>query len=110
MSGFQVSSVRDGDELVVALAGEFDLHGRDELQAALVSAVEVAPQVLVDLADVRFLDSSGLHALVAAHQLAKERGRSLYVANATGTVATILEITGIIKLLRPPSDGPRTRG
>jgi len=105
MPDFEVSSARSGDRMVVALAGDFDLRSRDELRAALFSAVEVAPQVLVDLTAVRFLDSSGLHALVSAHQTAQERGRALYAANATGSVATILRITGIIDLLRPPGEG-----
>ena len=109
MPDFHVASTMNGDRMIVALAGEVDLRVRDELQRSLLAAVDAAARVLVDLTAVRFLDSSGLHALVTAHQTAQERGRSVYAANATGTVATILEITGIDELLRPPpNDGRRT--
>ncbi|WP_433796495.1 STAS domain-containing protein [Actinoplanes sp. CA-252034] len=103
MSDFQAHTKRDGDTLVVALAGDCDLSSRDELTAALLEAVRSGGAVVVDLVGVRFLDSSGLHALVTAHHAALERSGTLHVVNATGSVATVLEITGILQLLRPPT-------
>ncbi|MFC4069961.1 STAS domain-containing protein [Actinoplanes subglobosus] len=103
MSGFEARTLRDADSLVVALAGDCDLDSRDEMTAALVDAVRSSRTVMVDLADVGFLDSSGLHALVTAHHAALERGGVLHVVNVTGAVATVLEITGILELLRPPT-------
>jgi anti-sigma B factor antagonist len=106
MPDFRIVSAAAGGTVVVTLTGNFDLRGRDELGSALLAAVDAAPQVLVDLAAVEFLDSSGLHALVSAYQTARGRGRHLYATNATGSVATILEITGVIELLRPPDADP----
>lgn len=105
MSNMHVTTAVAADRTVVAVAGECDLHTRDELIATLTAAVREAPLVEVDLAQVRFLDSSGLHALVTAYRAAQAQGRRLYVVNATGTAATILDMTGVIELLRPPVDG-----
>ncbi|PRX12620.1 STAS domain-containing protein [Actinoplanes italicus] len=108
MSDFETHTRRNADTLVVVLAGECDLRSRDEMTAALLDAVGSSARVAVDLAGVRFLDSSGLHALVTAHHAALERSGILYVVNATGTVETVLQITGILELLQQPAPAEDT--
>jgi anti-sigma B factor antagonist len=102
MPDFQVRTATQADRLVVTLAGECDMRGRDELTSTLLAAVDAAPLVVVDLAALRFMDSSGLHALVTAFEAARERGRHLYAVNASGSVATVLEMTGVLGLLQMP--------
>jgi len=103
MPDFEAQTSHDAGTLVVTLAGDCDLRSRDAMTTTLITAVRSSRKVTVDLAAVRFLDSSGLHALVAAHHTAQERAGTLYVVNATGTVATVLKITGILELLRDPA-------
>jgi anti-anti-sigma factor len=99
---------RPGEELlIVAVSGECDLACRQELATALQAAVSKAPVVAVDLAGVRFLDSSGLHCLVVAYQEAVAQGKVLYATGATGAVAQVLDLTGVAVLLAPPADGSR---
>lgn len=92
----------EADRAIVALAGECDLASRDAVTAELLAAVARADIVVVDLADLEFLDSSGVHALVTAHHAALGRGGRLYVANARGEVAQVLDLTGVGELLRAP--------
>lgn len=103
MSEFGVRTATEPGRILVYLAGECDLNRRDELTAGLAAAVEAAPLVMVDLAAVDFLDSSGLHALISAQQAAQRRGGNLYAVGARGSVATILDITGVTDLLQPPA-------
>ena len=106
MARFEAATSVDGQRADVALSGECDLAAREDCMEALMSAVGAAPAVLVDLAGLTFLDSSGVHALVTAHRAAVERGGWLGVVNAGGMVAHVLEITGVGGLLRP-QDGAR---
>ncbi|UQU62964.1 STAS domain-containing protein [Couchioplanes caeruleus] len=99
MVHFQARTTAGPGRVVVTLTGECDLEGRDELTAVLLSAVGSAPVVVVDLAGVTFIDSSGIHGLVTAHRAALDAGRRLHVVHAAGTVATVLEITGVAGLL-----------
>ncbi|HEV7964711.1 MAG TPA: STAS domain-containing protein [Actinoplanes sp.] len=104
MAHFEVTTSVEPDRVVVALAGECDFAGRDELTSVLLAAVNSATVVFVDLAELRFLDSSGVHALIAGHHAALDRGGRLYVVKAAGVVTRVLELTGVDELLRPPVD------
>jgi len=104
MGHFEARTSTEPGRLVVALAGECDLAGRDELAAVLLAAVDRTSVVFVDLAGLTFIDSSGVHGLVTAYHAARQTGGRLYVINAGGTVAEVLDLTGIGDLLRPPAD------
>ena len=46
--------------VLVRLSGEIDLSNSEQLQRQLEDAVEGWPRVVVDLAEIRYLDSQGL--------------------------------------------------
>ena len=72
----------------MSLAGEIDMSSVGTLAQTLASLSRTAPSVVVDLADVRFLDSTGIAVLVIAHRRAVAAGQALTVVNARrrGTV------------------------
>jgi anti-anti-sigma factor len=106
MPDVQVTTSLDGDQVVVALAGECDLTTRGPVGLALSDAVDQCAVVIVDLAGLRFIDSTGINELIAAHHAARHRHGRLYVRGASGTVATVLDVTGVAALLAlPPGDG-----
>jgi anti-sigma B factor antagonist len=110
MGRFEVSTSVGTGVATVALAGECDLSVRDELAAALDAAIARSRIVVVDLAELTFLDSSGVHGLVMAYHAAQDAGVKLYVVNALGVVAELLELTGVAELLRAPGDAPSDQG
>ncbi len=58
---------RRDDAVVVSLAGELDLYNAEEMRGALLEACEAEPGVLVvDLEEVRFIDSTALGVLIEA--------------------------------------------
>jgi anti-sigma B factor antagonist len=107
MARFEAITSDETGGVRVALVGECDLAVREELTAALLAAVHRAPVVVVDVAGLDFLDSSGVHGLITAHHAAKASGKKLFVVNPTGAVATVLELTGVGALLSPPSTNGR---
>jgi len=78
---------------VVALVGELDLASADGLVASLIG-VPGSP-VVVDLAQLSFLDSSGISALVLAKNQMDEVGRTLLLTRPTARVLQTLEIVGL---------------
>ena len=56
---------RRDDAVVVSLAGELDLYNAEEIRSGLLEACEADPGVLVvDLEEVRFIDSTALGVLI----------------------------------------------
>lgn len=101
MASFEATTTTEPGRVVVTLVGECDLDVRDKFASVLLAAVDGAPEVVIDLARLHFLDSSGLHGLIVAHHAAKARGGRVSVVNASGVVADVLDVTGVAELLRP---------
>lgn len=78
------------------------VRSRPAVVAAVVEvAVEgEATRVTVDLADVDFVDSSGLATFIKAHRLLEVRGARLTVAGAQPHVRRMFPITGIDQVVR----------
>ena len=63
---------------VVAAPAEIDITNADGLRAALIKAAAAGSGALVvDMTQTQFCDSSGMHALVAAHKSARAEGREV---------------------------------
>ena len=65
-----------------------------------------APATSIDLAEVTFLDSSGLVVLLAARQRLHDTNRRLTVLNTSRPVHRVFEVSGLIDVLAVmPDDG-----
>jgi anti-anti-sigma factor len=85
--------------------GEVDIH-RSELLSAQLDAVidQGALLVMLDLDGVTFLDSSGLRVIARAGERLRERDGQLLIEGASGAVARVLEITGLLEHYAVGSD------
>ncbi|HEY4810001.1 MAG TPA: STAS domain-containing protein [Solirubrobacteraceae bacterium] len=80
----------------IALTGEADLLGAPELEAVFANVCTGEPGLItLDLRNLTFIDSSGLHALVAGHQLCRTRGHELKVIPGPASVQRLFELTGM---------------
>ncbi|MGH2717214.1 MAG: STAS domain-containing protein [Actinomycetota bacterium] len=90
-----------GGATVVKVAGEVDVFTAPQLREALASATEGdGQQVIVDLEDVDFLDSTGLGVLVFGLKRVRERGGDLSVVCRHEQILKVLTITGLSKILK----------
>ncbi|MGH3714602.1 MAG: STAS domain-containing protein [Micromonosporaceae bacterium] len=78
---------------VIALSGDLDLATAPELRTALLEALEDRTTIVVDMTDLRFLDSTGLGVLVRVHKKAKAAGGVVAFAAVPRNVTKILEVT-----------------
>jgi len=79
--------------LALRLAGELDVATSDELREQFEGAGE-ARAIVLDLAEVVFMDSSTLRELLRAQAGVRERGGVLVLAAAQPAVVRLLELTG----------------
>lgn len=90
----------DLDHAVVTVSGELDLSTAPGLYEALAEAVDRHPHELtVDLAELAFIDSSGLTLLVRTSNRLRQHDGTLSLASPTPPVRRVLEIVGLDHLL-----------
>ena len=81
---------------VLALGGEIDLTQAAELEDELKSLVdEGATQIIVDLLEVPFLESSALGVLLKYSRLLRANGGELTLVTDDVRVLRVIEITGL---------------
>jgi anti-sigma B factor antagonist len=86
---------------VLPLEGEIDLHISPEIADSLREMIEKKPKVLVvDLAQVTYLDSSGLAVLIDAMQNVQEYGGKFALTNVQESVQHIFEIARLDQVFR----------
>jgi anti-anti-sigma factor len=72
--------------------GAIDLHVSPEVRAALLELIDKKPKrLVVDLAKVPYVDSSGIAVLILAMQSLEHEGGRFLLAGAQEAVLTILE-------------------
>ncbi|NUT37558.1 MAG: STAS domain-containing protein [Hamadaea sp.] len=100
---FAVERVSAPDMTTVTVRGDVDLTTVAQLSQELHAAAEQKRDVVIDLAGVTFIDSTGVRVLVEAYRTARQHGLSLSVRGARHWVARVLEVTGVATMLSMPA-------
>jgi anti-sigma B factor antagonist len=84
------------DVEVISLAGEVDLYTAPEFKQELLRVIgEGASQVIVDLTDTTFIDSTTLGVLVGGVKRLRPNGGQLSLVCSDRNITKIFEITGL---------------
>jgi len=87
--------------VVIAAHGEIDVSTAPELRQAIVEVASAGPGPLViDLADVDFLDSTGLGVLVSGLKRFRTMGSDVILVVASNRILKVFEITGLTQVFR----------
>jgi anti-sigma B factor antagonist len=106
MATFGTASSRSNGTAVVTVTGELDLYTAPQLQETLDAAIAGTPhELVVDLSDVSFVDSSGLSVLIRAHKRLRPVAGSVVIRGAADQVYMAFELTRLTKVLtvEPPA-------
>ena len=99
-SPLRVAVRADHDTLTVALGGEFDLDAAPHFSSCTDEVVANGTEnVVIDLAGLTFIDSTGVAALVDCHQRLKASGRRLRVINIGVQPACVFDLAGLSETL-----------
>jgi anti-anti-sigma factor len=95
-TGFSISTSAHGNRMVVLVRGELDLATAPDLDEVVNEGLDAGREVVVDLRELVFMDSSGLRVLVRAHARVNGDNRfSIVRPPPGGPIAKILAIAGI---------------
>ena len=105
LHGWEAASVR--------VSGEVDTGTAPELDETLHEALRHARLVLMDLREMSFMDSTGLHVLVNASLRARAQAGHLVLSGVSAQLTSLLDVTGTrehVDLLETHlPDDPRSR-
>jgi stage II sporulation protein AA (anti-sigma F factor antagonist) len=107
------------DAIVVHPVGDIDYSSLEPLREALLDArIAGVHQIVIDLAEVGFLDSQGLAVILYAHQRQRSAGGRLALRNVNNDALRLLHITNLSTVIEvegtpgampvaPSGGGPR---
>ena len=97
---FRVEVHHEERAVVFAVEGELDLAASPTLEQELERVRDADIDLLiVDLRELRFMDSTGLHALVKENKRATDAGRRFAVVKGGAQIQRLLSLTGVAELL-----------
>ena len=85
---------------VVKVVGELDIRTREHLELVVGELVDGGGEVVLDLSELTFSDSTGLAALVRLHKRAKTANGTLVLRAPVARVRNLLTLTGLVRLFR----------
>lgn len=93
----EITATADGQNRRLSVAGEVDVSCADELRAAIDAqiAAGVPGELVIDLAEVPYIDSTGIGVLVGAAHRVAEAGGTLAVARLQRNVERVLGLLGV---------------
>ena len=83
---------------IVVFTGEIDLESSPAARETLLKCVEHTGNVIVDLSEVSYIDSSGVASLVEALQAAKNQGGQFALAAVSEPTRRVLELARLDKV------------
>ena len=82
----------DPDHVVLRVFGEVDIAAGSDLRSAVENQAVTGVHLVIDLAGVSFMDSTGVSAILSGSRMARGLGRRLVVCGAQQQVSHLLAI------------------
>ncbi len=96
MDGIEFSVDREGAQATVSVTGEIDLTSAPRLDDEVTSLIEGSVEALmIELAGVSFMDSTGLRVLLKASKMLGTNGGRLVLRNPSDPVRRLLDVSGL---------------
>ena len=92
----QITRFPEGDIQKLEVQGEIDVANADELRTHISKALNLGPtQLIIDMAEVSYIDSTGIGVLVGGAHSAQDAGAVLRVENPQPSVKRVFTLLGV---------------
>jgi anti-sigma B factor antagonist len=95
---FDVETASFDGHVELRLTGELDLGTADRFRVAFDEACERAGTVVVDMANLTFIDSTGLHELIVAQKRLRGAGGEVVLRAPSAQTRRVLDVVGFDRL------------
>jgi anti-sigma B factor antagonist len=112
-TNLKISVDRGGNDALVRLTGRVDVDSSPDLRDRLrvLLSDEASPQtVIVDLAGVTYIETSGVATLIEALRTAHHQQTNFRLQGLSGAVLRLFEVTGVLALFEANDSGQSGSG
>lgn len=112
-SNLTISVDRAGSDAVVRLSGRVDVDSSPDLREALrtlLSTEGLPESITVDLADVSYIETSGIATVIEALRTARHQGIDFRLKGLGGAALRLFEVTGVLALFNRNESGQDSSG
>lgn len=91
---------QSGDATIIDVVGDIDLYNSPEMRKVLLEALKVkrAPRVIINLKDVKYIDSSGVASLVEGLKVSRTLNSKFILYGLSAAAREVLELSRLIKV------------
>lgn len=97
----KVQCRKRGSSVIAELSGELDHHSASKIRSSLDTAIDDSKvtELVLDMSQVTFMDSSGLGVILGRYKKLHERGGTLKIIGADGHIKRIMKMSGVYSLI-----------
>lgn len=97
----QVKNKIHKNVLYISLEGELDEHTAEYTRINMDSAMSscAASQIVIDLANLKFMDSTGIGVLIGRYKKMKDKSIPIYITNPSLQAERIFKMTGLYAIM-----------
>ena len=97
----KVKSKVNNGTLYVVLSGELDQHSASHTRLSLDDMFTGGDffQIIIDLSELEFMDSTGIGVLIGRYKKMKTRNIPIYICNPSSQAEKIFRMTGLYELM-----------
>ena len=93
-----INKETDGDQLNITLEGRLDTAAASDLEGELRESLDGATSFSIDLKELEYISSAGLHVLFSARKFL-DKPRSIVIRSVSKEVREVFEVTGFSDML-----------
>ena len=97
-----LQSIRDGDRVIVRLAGELDHYCAQSVRRDLDKMISdhTIRWLILDFTTLQFMDSSGIGVILGRYRQMRDRGGQVGVIHMTPHIQRIFHMSGLDRVIR----------
>jgi anti-anti-sigma factor len=83
----------------IFLDGEIDMDKTEEVKEVILPILDSGKDVVLNLSNVQYMDSSGISVLIESHQKALEKGTKLVIKDVSKSVLKVIMMAKLEQIL-----------
>ena len=95
---FDKSIEHNDDFQLIKLKGDLDVYSEEEFKGFIEENLDENKDLVIDLADLDYLDSTGLGMFMNIYNSQKSKGKTVKIINAKDNIKKLFKITDLTAL------------